>query len=152
MLGSVDILKYTGEGGTRWPATAGPAEQQLSTRMGIPYVPIPGVGQLRQTGAAKKAGTFSFTAKVKRVPGASGKKVTLSLRFTNAKGKLVKKMSLKRAAGKKASLKVSGVAVPGSYKWALTAGKKSLARGKFRVKSKKGEAISAGATLTARVK
>jgi hypothetical protein len=152
MLGSLDILKYTGEGGTRWPATAGPAEQQLSTRMGIPYVPIPGVGELRQTGAAKKAGRFSFTAKVKRVPGASGKKVTLSLRFTNAKGKLVKKMSVKRTAGKKTSLKVSGVAVPGSYKWALTAGKKRLARGKFRVKSKKGEAISAGATLTARVK
>jgi hypothetical protein len=151
--GHLDILKYTGEGGTRWPATAGPAEQQLSVRMGIPYVPIPGVGSsLRNTGNAKKAGTFAFTARVKRVPGAVGKKVALSLRFTNAKGKLVKKMTIRRAAGKKTSLKVSGVAIPGSYRWSLTAGKKRLAKGKFRVKSKNGQAISAGATLTARVK
>ena len=36
----LDILKYTGEGGTRWPATAGPAEKQRSARQGVPYVPI----------------------------------------------------------------------------------------------------------------
>ncbi|MEJ7891482.1 MAG: hypothetical protein WKF94_02445 [Solirubrobacteraceae bacterium] len=39
----LDILKYTGEGGTRWPATAGPAEVQRSARQGVPYVPIAGV-------------------------------------------------------------------------------------------------------------
>ena len=39
----LDILKYTGEGGARWPATAGPAEVQRSARQGVPYVPIGGV-------------------------------------------------------------------------------------------------------------
>jgi hypothetical protein len=36
----LDILKYTGEGGTRWPATAGPAEVQRAKRQGVPYVPV----------------------------------------------------------------------------------------------------------------
>jgi hypothetical protein len=40
MLHGLDVLKYTGEGGTRWPATAGPAEKQRSARQGVPYVPI----------------------------------------------------------------------------------------------------------------
>jgi hypothetical protein len=39
----LDILKYTGEGAARWPATAGPAEVQRSARQGVPYVPIAGV-------------------------------------------------------------------------------------------------------------
>ena len=33
----LDILKYTGEGGKRWPATAGPAEVQRAARQGVPY-------------------------------------------------------------------------------------------------------------------
>jgi hypothetical protein len=40
MTHGLDVLKYTGEGGTRWPATAGPAEVQRSKRQGVPYVPI----------------------------------------------------------------------------------------------------------------
>ena len=36
----LDVLRYTGEGGTRWPATAGPAEKQRAARQGVPYVPI----------------------------------------------------------------------------------------------------------------
>ena len=43
MEGGLDILKYTGEDGKRWPATAGPAEVQRSARQGVPYVPIAGV-------------------------------------------------------------------------------------------------------------
>ena len=39
----LDILKYTGEGGARWPTTAGPAEEQRSARQGVPYKPIAGV-------------------------------------------------------------------------------------------------------------
>ena len=35
MEGSLDVLKYTGEGGTRWPATAGPAEVQRAARQGV---------------------------------------------------------------------------------------------------------------------
>jgi hypothetical protein len=38
----LDILRYTGEGGKRWPTTAGPAEQQRAARQGVPYVPVAG--------------------------------------------------------------------------------------------------------------
>ena len=40
MEGSLDILHCTGEGGARWPATAGPAEVQRAARQGVPYVPV----------------------------------------------------------------------------------------------------------------
>src|SRR3954463_15713374 len=36
----LDILRYTGEGGAKWPTTSGPAEIQRSARQGVPYVPI----------------------------------------------------------------------------------------------------------------
>ena len=44
MNGTLDVLRYTGEGGKAWPATSGPAEIQLSARQGVPYVPIAGTG------------------------------------------------------------------------------------------------------------
>ena len=37
MEGSLDVLKYTGEGGKRWPATAGPADVQRAERQGVAY-------------------------------------------------------------------------------------------------------------------
>lgn len=40
MESGLDVLKYTGEGGTRWPATAGPAEVQRAARQGTTPVPI----------------------------------------------------------------------------------------------------------------
>ena len=70
----LDILKYTGEGGTRWPATAGPAEVQRSARQGVPYVPIGGAKTTPLPSVPKPAsnrvlGKFAFTARAKRVPG-----------------------------------------------------------------------------------
>jgi len=49
----LDILKYTGEGGRRWPATAGPAEVQRAARQGVAYVPVTDV---KPTPAAKARG------------------------------------------------------------------------------------------------
>jgi hypothetical protein len=37
MEGHLDVLKYTGEGGNRWPATAGPADAQRAQRQGVTY-------------------------------------------------------------------------------------------------------------------
>lgn len=53
MTHGLDILRYTGEGGTRWPATAGPAEVQRAARQGVAYAPVqsPQAGD----GAAAKA-------------------------------------------------------------------------------------------------
>jgi hypothetical protein len=165
--GHLDVLKYIGEGGKRWPATAGPAEIQRAKRQGVPYVPIggaanapgplPGAGPSKQGSPSAAAqtratGKFSLKAKVKRVPGKKGKKAKLTLRFFNAKGKRVAAATVKKAAGKKATLKVSGVAVAGKYTYAVFAGKKRVAKGKFTVKRKAGTFLSPNATLTARAK
>jgi len=155
--GGLDILKYTGEGGTRWPATAGPAEEQRSKRQGVPYVPITVAGAPVATtplpgptaAPARDLGSFSFTAKAKKVPGKKGGKVTLTLTFANAKGKTVGAAKVKRAAGRKATVKVTGVAASGRYSWKLKAGKKVLAKGSFSVKKKSGLRLSPGATLAA---
>jgi hypothetical protein len=157
MLGHLDILKYTGENGSRWPATAGPAEVQRAARQGVPYVPMagaptkplpptPGVNNEREVGR------FSFTAKVKRVPGKKGRKSALTLRFADAAGKPVGALKLKRPAAKSATIKVRGVAVAGAYKWTLSAGKKPLRRGKLSVKAASGLSLSPGSTLTATAK
>ena len=41
----LDVLRYTGEGGKKWPATSGPAEIQRSQWQGVPYVPLKGVSR-----------------------------------------------------------------------------------------------------------
>jgi hypothetical protein len=151
----LDILRYTGEGGAKWPTTSGPAEIQRSARQGVPYVPIPGAATaaLPKPGtSATSLGEFKFTARVKRVPGKSGKRTSLALGFTDSKGKSVGKLSVRRAAAKKASVAVRGVAVTGSYRWTLKAGKKVVARGRFTVRRKAGLSLSPGAKLAATAK
>ncbi len=152
----LDILRYTGEGGTRWPTTSGPAEIQRSQRQGVPYVAIAGVksGSLPKPTAAtpRTLGRFAFTARVKRVPGKSGKRVSLVLTFTNAKGKRVGRLTVRRTAGRKATVKVTGVAVAARYRWTLKAGKRSVARGRVTAKRASGLSLSPGATLAARAK
>jgi hypothetical protein len=154
----LDVLKYTGEGGAKWPATAGPAEIQRSARQGVPYVPIRGAGTapLRPAKPAvdKRAlGRFSFTKHVKRVPGSAskGKKRTLRLSFRDAKGKAVGSLRFKRARGRKTTVKVSGIAETGRYSWLLKADRKVLGRGRFTVKKTKGLKLAPGAKLAARV-
>jgi hypothetical protein len=93
MNGSLDIMRFTGAG---WPATAGPAEIQHSSRQGVPYVPIqtsstqgppaPGTGPGSKP-AAKSFGRFKFKIKSRKVPGKRGKKAKLKLIFKNAAGK-----------------------------------------------------------------
>ena len=150
----LDILKYTGEGGAKWPATAGPAEVQRSARQGVPYVPIAGTKTAPLPAAPKaqtrKLGKFAFTARAKRVPGKGSR--TLVLSFRTAAGKLAGSLKVKRAGGKKATVKVTGVAVTGRYRWTLRAGKKMLARGRTTAKQASGLSLSAGARLSARAK
>jgi hypothetical protein len=128
MNGTLDVLRYTGEGGKAWPATSGPAEVQHSSRQGVPYVPIAGTGTSGTPAGGAKGpfGRFKFTVKVKKA--LARKKLTLT--FTKA-GKRVGRLSFK---GKKKA-KVSGVTKPGSYRWALKAGKRKVAKGKFTVKA-----------------
>jgi len=156
MKGTLDVLRYTGSG---WPATAGPAEVQRSARQGVPYVPIAAAGSPAplpgpSAAPARDLGRFAVTAKVKRVPGkaAAGKKRTLQMSFRNAKGKVVGTLRFQRARGKATTVKVTGVAVTGSYSWVLKADRKVLGKGKFKVRKKSGLSLSAGATLAATLK
>jgi hypothetical protein len=145
MNGTLDVMRYTGEGGNGWPATAGPAEIQHSSRQGVPYVPItgttseppkPGTGPGSKP-VAKAFGRFKFKikAKARKIPGKRGRKAKLKLTFKNAAGKRVARKKLKLPARRRAKVKVSGVAAIGSYSWVLKARKRKVARGRFAVRA-----------------
>jgi hypothetical protein len=148
MRGTLDVLRYTGQG---WPATAGPAEVQRSARQGVPYVPIRGTSPAPPRVVARDLGRFAFTAIARKVPGRKGGKTALTVSFTR-KGRIVGRVTTKRAAGRKATLKVAGVAVTGTYRWTLKAGRRVLDRGTIKVVRKAGLSLSPGATMAARVR
>jgi hypothetical protein len=141
--GSLDILRYTGEGGTRWPATAGPAEVQRAARQGVPYVPLAGSGAQRPAGEeavlpaapvrSRSVGRIRFSARLARVPGQSGKRVPVTLVFRNANGKRVGSVQVRRAAGKRAVVRIFGGAVSGRYTWIARAGGRTIGRGTLAV-------------------
>lgn len=170
----LDILRYTGEGGTRWPATAGPAEVQRSARQGVPYVPIPrtranpgapspttsaasaerSLSTPRSAPAARGRDLRSFALRVrlKRVPGRAGKRVRLSLSLVDARRRTVKRLTFVRKAGRSAELRASGVAVAGSYRWRLTANGRSLREGRLALRRGSDLRLPAGSALTARAR
>lgn len=155
--GGIDILKYTGEGGTRWPATAGPAEIQRSARQGVPYVPLtkPGTNEEVSTGPLpgvapdnRRIGQVKFVAKLKRVPGKKGKKTKLAFTFVDAKGKKVATAKTKKPAGRKANVRIFGGAVAGKYRWIAKAGKRTLGRGRFTVRPREGMKLATTMTMS----
>jgi hypothetical protein len=166
----LDILKYTGEGGARWPATSGPAEIQRAAVHGVPYKPIVGPGGKPVSGAplpgagptpggatgpgatSRDLGRFKFTAKLKKIKGKKGKKVKLTITFTDSAKKRAGVARFSKKAGRKASAKVAGVAVAGTYKWVIKAGRKTLKRGTLRVKKQSGLTLSPNAKLAASVR
>jgi len=158
---ALHIMRYTGEGGTRWPATAGPAEIQRSARQGVPYkplvvegangqptttaAPLPSAGPLNDN---RSVGRIKFTAKVRKVAGKKGKKTTLTLVFRDAKKKVVGVARVKKAAGRKAAIKVVGGAVAGRYTYVVKAGKKTLKKGRLTVRKTKGFKLSPSKSLS----
>ena len=169
----LDILRYTGEGGKRWPATAGPAEVQRSARQGVPYVPIAGTSRgtaaapatsAAQTPAAPAGPStapsrstaalraFRLKVKVRRVPGRKGARVPLKLTFTDRRGKVVDRLTFKRRAGRSTVVTARGVAVAGRYRWKLTAGRRVLKTGRLSLQRRSGLTIRTGKVLTARAR
>jgi hypothetical protein len=149
--GTLDILRYTGEGGSKWPATAGPAEIQLAARQGVPYVPIAGSAPPPSPpGASTRSfGRFRFTIAAGKLRGRRGRRVRLALAFTRA-GKPVRVVRFKRKAGHRPRARVSGVAATGAYRWVLRVRGRRLARGRVKVGALKG--LKSTATLVARVR
>jgi hypothetical protein len=152
----LDVMRYTGEAGMKWPATAGPAEIQRSSRQGMAYkplsvaaaggpaAPLPSAGPVD----TRSIGRIAFSAKLKKLKGKKGKKVTLRIAFTDAAGKVVATAKFKKAAGKKATVKVFGGAVAGTYTWTIKAGKKTLKRGKLTVTAFKGATLAPSTSLS----
>lgn len=169
----LDILRYTGEGGKRWPATAGPAEVQRAARQGVPYVPMAGTSRKPSAPPAPPAppgrpaagsagsaagspgrsfGAFRLDINVRRVPGRKGRRVPLRLRFTDARGKTVRRVTVRRRAGRRAVVRAKGVAVAGRYRWRLTAGRRVVRRGRLTVRKRAGLTLPPGAVLAARAR
>ena len=180
MANGLDIMRYTGEGGAKWPATAGPAEVQRSQWQGKPYVPLAGentaplpvvppaagsglVGNRTETGSAgnraagfpdRAVGRFTFRLKVKKL--SRKRKNVLNFLFFNEKGKKVgstvriKKRGARRGATR---LTVTGRALPGKYTWQLRRGtKKVIKRGRMTVKATPGVTLSRPHVIYARAK
>jgi hypothetical protein len=164
----LDILRYTGEGGTRWPATAGPAEVQRSARQGVPYVPIarktaagpsapvasPGAPAVQPAPPAlspRKLGRFRFVARLTRVPGRRGSRVRVTLAIRDRSGRVVQRLKVRRRAGRPSILRVSGVAVPGRYTWRVMARDRVLDSGRMRVKPRAGLTLPARKVLVAKL-
>lgn len=160
MEDGLDIFKYTGEGGTRWPATAGPAEVQRAARQGVPYVPMEGVAPTPTTPAGvpagpaapvvtadtRKIGRFAFKARARKVAGKKGSKQKLLLGFIDSKGRSAGKIRIPRRAGGATTVSVKGIGVVGKYRWILKSAGKAVGRGTFTVKQAKGSKLKLSAT------
>ena len=134
-----DVLRYTGEGGKAWPATAGAAEVQRATRMGLTVDsppaspgPMPGPSSSERT-----LGRFAAKARIRRVPGRRGRRAPLVFTAT-AGGKRVARVTVRRPARRRATLRISGVGEVGTYRWTVRSGRKTLARGRTKVRPGKG--------------
>ena len=169
----LDVLRYTGEGGTRWPATAGPAEVQRAARQGVAYVPIAGSGEGPAPGTAggsaaagrgsassagssaarvapsRSLGSFRLTARIRRVPGSRRARVPLVLTFAGSNGRAVGSVRVRRLAGRGAVIRARGVAATGRYTWRVSARGHVLRRGRLTVRRTSGVSLSPGASLVA---
>lgn len=157
MNGSMDVMRYTGEDGKRWPTTAGPAEVQHAQRQGVEYVPIPGttpatVPAPGEPGTSARAfGRFRVKLKGRKIPGRRGAMRRLTLTIADGDGARVKTLRLKRRTGRRAKGILRGVAAAGTYRYALRVGKrKRLARGTFEVAPVAG--LRSSTTIVARVR
>lgn len=148
----MDVLKFTGSG---WPATAGPAEEQRLKWHGFakltpPSPASPGPGAPPARPAARSFGRFKANARLK-VPGRRGKRVRLLVSFVDSGAAVVARLRVTKRAGK-ATLRMSGTAEAGRYRFIVRAGRKVVKRGGFTVKRAAGTTLPEGRAMRARVR
>ena len=150
ILRGMDVLKYTGEGGARWPATAGPAELQRARQQGaLPPAPSgtndppaapggqqpTGGEQPQQQGPRARVGRRVFTKHV-RIPDVRRKrKAELVLSFYRSK-RLVTRIRLTTRDRRVARLRAQVAGLAGHYRYTVRLGDKGrfLGRGLVRVR------------------
>ena len=150
----MDVLRYTGDG---WPKNSGPAEVQRLAWHGLKPVSPGGTVQTPKPAetpqAQRRFGTFAARAKLKKIAGRKGKTVKLTVSFLDAGLATVGKATVKVKAGRKATLKMSGTAEAGAYRYVVRLGRKTLKRGGFKVAEKAGTApLPQGKVIKARVR
>jgi hypothetical protein len=143
ILRGMDVLRYTGEGGSRWPATAGPAEVQRARIQGAappaptgpdPAPSAPPDGQ-PQPQPRQKVGRRVFTKHV-RIPNVRGKRKTELVLSFYKKGALVTRTRLTVRDGRVARLRSQLAGLAGHYRYTIRHGDRGriLGRGIVRVK------------------
>jgi hypothetical protein len=144
ILRGMDVLRYTGEGGTRWPATSGPAEVQRARQQGVtppaptgtpPPPPPPQQGDPPPQGPRLKVGRRLFTKHV-RVPDVRGRRraeLVLSL-YKNKRLVTRVRLSVRDRRVTRLRSQVAGLA--GHYRYTVRLGDKGrfLGRGIVRVR------------------
>jgi hypothetical protein len=153
----MDVLRYTGEG---WPKNSPPAEEQRMAWHGLgPVSPAtPGTTPQQPAQPATKPqsqrrfGTFRARTALKKVPGKKGKRTKLTVTFLDAGFAAVGKATVRVKAGRKATLRMTGTAETGAYRFVVRAGRKQLKRGGFKVAERKGASLPAGTVIRARVR
>ncbi len=147
ILRGMDVLRYKGEGGTKWPATAGPAEIQRARQQGV-IEPVP-TGEPAPTPAPTappaepqqpppprlKVGRRAF-AKHVRIPDVRGKRrAELVLSFYKNK-RLVTRTRLTTRDARLAKLQSQVAGLAGHYRYTVRLGDrgKILASGIVRVR------------------
>jgi hypothetical protein len=148
ILRGMDVLKYTGEGGSRWPATAGAAEVQRARVQGAtppaptgpdptPTTPNPPSGEpgAQPQPQRQKLGRRVFTRHV-RVPDARGKRTAeLVLSFYRSKN-LITRVRVNVRDGRVARLRSQLAGIAGHYRYTVRHGDRGrvLGRGIINVK------------------
>jgi hypothetical protein len=143
ILRGMDVLRYKGEGGTKWPATSGPAEIQRARQQGVvPPVPTgdpappPSPSQPQQPPPPRlKVGRRVFTKHV-RIPNVRGRRTAeLVLSFYKNK-RLVTRTRLRTRDARVARLQSQVAGLAGHYRYTVRLGDrgKILGRGLVRVR------------------
>jgi len=146
-----DVLRYTGDG---WPKTAGAAEaqraaQQKSYRPDGSAPPPPHLGGGPGGGpgarndrtapggsaAGRRANRGTKLLRVRvRAPRAKSGRVTLTLRITNRRGRVLATRRFRVRAGRRTTIKARVAGLAGRYRYTLRAGRRTLRRGRVAIK------------------
>ena len=151
----MDVLKYTGEGGSKWPATAGDAAVQRAAQQGKKILPGGGTVPAPPTGTVpggstpqgRSLGTFSVRTKKVRL-----RKGTHRVVVRDASNRVVARATLRVRKSARRVVRLSGSAETGGYRYFVTRGRKSVARGGFSVKPRSGARVPVGEKMTLRAR
>jgi len=134
----MDVLEYTGEG---WPATAGPAEEQRAKVQGVTPATTgaPTTPSKPPTPIAQPKGGYKFKANIRVPRTLRTRTTTLTLTFTDVRGKVLAKQRYRGTRGRVATLRARIAARAGRYRYVVRVGDKGrvLRRGTITVTRKK---------------